>query len=258
MTHLKAFTILENPKLEEAEKHVKEALAKRKLLVIVGSCWVNYKGRASSQLQPGERLLIIKEDGSLLVHRPTGYEPVNWQPSGCIFQTKLTGNVLQISAVRTKPRESVKIFFDKIYLLSVLSLIDAGMFHLYASEEDMQKAILAEPTIIEDGFKPIAYEKKVEPGFVDVYGVDEKGRFVVIEIKRKTVGREAVLQLAKYVKAIKSMVNREVRGILAAPDVAKNTQRLLATLKLDFKHVDPKKCVEILKRLETKKLSEFL
>jgi len=151
----------------------------------------------------------------------------------------------------------VKIFFDKVYLLSVFTLLDAGEFSLYASEEDMQKAILLKPTLIEEGFKPIAYEKKVEPGFVDVYGVDKAGRFVVVEIKRKTVGREAVFQLAKYVEAVKGMVNREVRGILAAPNIAKGVQRLLETLKLDFRHVDPKKCAEILTRSETRKLAEY-
>jgi RecB family endonuclease NucS len=63
----------------------------------------------------------------------------------------------------------------------------------------MQKAILLEPSLLEEDFKPISYEKKVEPGFVDVYGVDKKGRFVVVEIKRKTAGKEAALQLAKYI-----------------------------------------------------------
>lgn len=257
MSDRKISFVMENPLLEEAERIVREALEKRKLVVVAGNCWVNYRGRASSKLLPGERILIIKEDGSLLVHRPQGYEPVNWQPSGCIFQTRLSGKTLQISAIRRKPAEAVKIFFDKVYLLSVLSLVDSGEFSLYASEEDMQKAILLKPTLIEEGFKPIAYEKKIEPGFVDVYGVDKNGNFVVVEIKRKTLGREAVFQLAKYVDAIKGMVNRPVRGILAAPNMAKGVQRLLETLKLDFKCVDPKKCAEILTRSETKKLAEY-
>jgi RecB family endonuclease NucS len=257
MSNRRVLTVMENPSLEEAEKTVREALEKHRLLVVVGNCWVGYKGRASSKLQPGERILIVKGDGSLLVHRPEGYEPVNWQPSGCIFQTRLSGKTLQISAIRRKPAEMVKIFFDKVYLLSVFTLLDGGEFSLYASEEDMQKAILLKPTLIEEGFKPIAYEKKVEPGFVDVYGVDKAGRFVVVEIKRKTVGREAVFQLAKYVEAVKGMVNREVRGILAAPNIAKGVQRLLETLKLDFRHVDPKKCAEILTRSETRKLAEY-
>ncbi len=258
MASRKSMVAIENPSVEKAAEVAKTALSSRKALILVGNCWVDYQGRASSKLDPGERLVIIKEDGSVLIHRPSGYEPVNWQPPGCFFQTKAVGDVLRIRAVRQKPRESVGIFFNRIYLLSVLSLVDRGEFSLYASEEDMQRAVLLKPEIIEAGFKPISYEKKVEPGFVDVYGTDKNGNFVVVEIKRKTAGRKAAFQLAKYVESIKGKVNRDVRGILAAPRIAKGVQKLLATLKLDFKPLDPKKCTEILGRPETRKISDFL
>jgi RecB family endonuclease NucS len=162
-----------------------------------------------------------------------------------------------VRAVRRKPSESVKISFDRVYLLSVLNLVDKGQFSLHASEEDMQKAVLMMPSLVEDGLKPISYEKKVEPGFVDVYCEDKVGRFVVIEIKRKTAGKEAAMQLAKYVEAVRGIVNKEVRGILTAPSLGKGVQRLLATLGLEFKALDPRKCAEVLSRPETKRLLEF-
>jgi len=277
--------ILVEPHIDEAEDFIKNGIQKRNVLLIVGNCCVEYKGRASSNLEPGERIVIIKEDGALLIHRSTGYEPINWmpggnvvyhvrsikpktensrgkipiswQPPGCIFHIRVTDNSLEIRAVRRRPAESVAVFFDKIRMVSALSLIDSGQFSLYASEEDMQKAILLEPSLVEEGFKPTSYEKKVEPGFVDVYGVDKDGNFVVVEIKRRTAGNEAVLQLAKYVDAIKSRVNRKVRGILVAPNIAKGVQKLLATLELDFKALDPKKCGTILKRSKTRKLETF-
>lgn len=253
----KPLNFLINPTVEEAEQTVKEAIAQHKTLLVVGNCWVNYFGRAKSKLEPGERILLIKGDGSLLVHRPVGYEPVNWQPPGCIFHTQTKNNVLEIRAVRRKPAESVKVFFDGIYMVSALSLVDSGEFSLYASEEDMHKAVLLEPSLLEEGFKPISYEKKVKPGFVDVYGVDKNGKLVVVEIKRKTAGKEAALQLAKYIEAIKSKADREVRGVLAAPQIAKDVQRLLITLGLEFKALSPKKCAEILKKTETRKLETF-
>jgi RecB family endonuclease NucS len=249
--------VLVTPSIAEAEKVVKEAVSQRKTLLVVGNCWVQYLGRAKSKLEPGERILIVKEDGSLLVHRPVGYEPVNWQPPGSIFQIQAKENALEIRAVRRRPAESIKVFFDKIHMVSALSLADSGEFSLYASEEDMQKAILLEPSLLEPGFKPTSYEKKVEPGFVDVYGADKDGKLVVVEIKRKTAGKEAALQLAKYIDAVKGKVNREVRGILVAPNIAKDVQRLLATLGLEFKSLDPKKCAEILKRFEARKLEAF-
>jgi RecB family endonuclease NucS len=248
---------VQNPTVEKAVSLVKEALSKRKTLLIVGNCWVDYHGRASSKLEPGERIVIFKEDGSVLVHRPVGYEPVNWQPPGCIFQTNSSAKTLQIRALRRKPPECVKISFDPVYVLSVLSLVDKGEFALHASEEDMQKAILIEPSLVEEDFKPISYEKKVEPGFVDVYGEDKTGKFVVVEIKRKTASKEAALQLAKYVNAIRDLTNRDVRGILVAPNLAKGVQRLLETLGLDFKVLNPKKCAEVLSKPETRRLAEF-
>ena len=257
MSNSKPLTVSVSPNMNEAEKIVKEAISKRKTLLVVGNCWVYYFGRASSKLEPGERILMVKEDGSLLVHRSVGYEPVNWQPPGCVFNTQVKGSILEIHAVRRKPPESVKVFFDRILMVSALSLTDSGEFALYASEEDMHKAILLEPSLLEEGFTPISYEKKVEPGFVDVYGVDKNGRFVVVEIKRKTAGKEAALQLAKYIEAIKSRTNREVRGILVAPNIARDVQRLLETLKLEFKPLNPKKCTEILKKVETRRLETF-
>jgi hypothetical protein len=87
--------------------------------------------------------------------------------------------------------------------------------------------------------------------------VDKNGRLVVVEVKRRTAGKEAALQLAKYVDAIKVKANREIRGILAAPNVAKDVQRLLTTLGLEFKALDPKKCTEVLRKAETGKLETF-
>ena len=246
-----------NPSVVEAEKVAGEAVSHHRMLLVVGRCWVHYAGRARSKLEPGERMLIIKEDGSLLVHRSVGYEPVNWQPPGCVYHAKAKDGVLEIHAVRQKPAESVKVSFDRIYLVSSLDLVDAGEFSLYASEEDMHKAILVEPSLLEEGFKPISYEKKVEPGFLDVYGEDRNGRLVVVEVKRKTAGKQAVIQLAKYLDAIRGKADRQVRGILAAPDIAKDVHKLLDSLGLEFKGLDPKKCAETLQRAETRKLAEF-
>lgn len=97
----------------------------------------------------------------------------------------------------------------------------------------------------------------MEPGFIDVYGIDKDGKFVVIEIKRKTASRKDAMQLMKYVESIRGIVNRQVRGILAAPHMGKDVQKLLATIGLDFKPLDPRKCAEISKRQETRKLMDF-
>ena len=257
MSNRKRVVTLKTPTVKIAAEFIKAAVSERKAIIMVGNCWVDYKGRASSKLEPGERIVIIKEDGSVLVHRPNGYEPVNWQPAGCMFQTHLKGNTLRVRAVRHKPSESVNISFDHVYVIFAMKLIDRGVFSLHASESDMQRAILLEPSLMEEGFVPISYEKKVEPGFVDVYGMDRDGRLVVIELKRRTAGRDAALQLAKYVDCIKTVAQKELRGVLVAPRLAKGVKTLLTSLGLEFKALEPKKCAEVLRRSETRKLADF-
>jgi RecB family endonuclease NucS len=246
-----------NPTLIEAATTIEKALYQRRTLVIAGNCHVHYTGRAKSTLEPGERLLIIKEDGSLLVHRPTGYEPVNWQPAGSVFCVQLKADELEIHGVRQKPRESVRVTFTSVYMVSALSLTDSGDFLLHATEDDMHRAILLKPELFEEGFKPISWEKHVEPGFVDIYGEDKNGKLVIMEVKRKTASKEAALQLAKYIEPIKAKVNREVRAVLVAPSLGKDVQRMLVTLGLEYKALYPKVCAEVLKKTGNAKLETF-
>ena len=251
-------SVLVEPTLEEAKTLIEKAFVQRRTLIISGNCKVDYTGRASSKLELGERLLIIKSDGSVLVHRPVGYEPVNWQPAGSVFHAQINEDTLEVYAARQKPKENVKVQFTKIYTATSILLLDAGEFILNASEDDMHRAILFRPELIEEGFKPISWEKKVDPGFVDVYGMDKTGKLVVIEVKRKTATKEAVLQLAKYIEAIKHKADRQIRGILVAPSLCKEAQTLLESMELEFKELDPKKCAEILKKSgPTVKLETF-
>ena len=250
-------TVQVNPTLPEAAEVIEKALSQRRTVIVAGNCHVHYTGRAKSTLEPGERLLIIKEDGSLLVHRPTGYEPVNWQPAGSVFHVEIKEDGLEVHGIRQKPRESVRVTFNQILMVSSLNLQDSGDFLLHASEDDMHRAILLKPELLEEGFKPISWEKKVEPGFVDIYGEDKNGKLVIVEVKRKTASKEAALQLAKYIEPIKAKVNREVRAVLVAPSLAKDVQRVLVTLGLEFKALDPKVCAEVLKKAENSKLERF-
>lgn len=164
-----------------------------------------------------------------------------------------------LRVVRRRPREIIRIYFNRLFMVGVLDLVDEGEFYLYASEQDMQSAILANPELIEEGFRPISYEKRVEPGFVDVYGEDVDGRLVVLEIKRRTAGKGTALQLARYIEAIKGNSGREVRGIIVAPSLARGVQPLLATLNLEFKALSPKRCAQILGMEEReKRLDSYL
>jgi endonuclease len=249
--------VLSEPTLAEAVIIIEKAFAQRRTLVVAGNCHVHYNGRANSTLENGERLLIIKSDGSLLVHRPVGYEPVNWQPAGGVFHVQIKDDGLEVHGVRQKPHESVRVTFSEILMVSTMNLDDSGDFLLHASEDDMHRAILLKPELFEEGFKPISWEKHVQPGFVDIYGEDKNGKLVIVEVKRKTATKENALQLAKYIQPIKAKTHREIRAVLVAPSLGKDVQRVLETMGLEFKALDPKDCALVLRKTPTSKLESF-
>ena len=250
-------TILQNPNLKDAEPVIKAGISRHRTVVIAGKCTVEYDGRASSKLEEGERLVIFKPDGSALVHRPKDYSPVNWQPAGSIFQTNLRKDGLVIRVFRRKERESMVITFTEIQMVSVLDLVDKGEFNLYASEKEMQEAILFKPDILEKGFRPITKEMAVDPGFIDIIGYDTAGTLTVVEIKRVKANKKAVEQLKKYMDVIDLDADRRVRAILVAPEITDNGQELLVELGYEFKALSPQECSDILKQKKGTPLTAF-
>ena len=250
-------TVVQNPSLKKALRLIKSGISRRRTVLIVGKCEVEYEGRASSTLSTGERIIIFKPDGSALVHRPKDYSPVNWQPSGSIFHTKMGDNGLLVRVFRRKEKEFMEITFKEIQLVSVFNLIDNGQFTLYATEQEMQEAILFKPDLLENGFRPLTKEMPVKPGFIDIIGYDGKGRLTVVEIKRVKANKKSVEQLKKYMDVIDLDENRSVRGILVAPDISDNGRELLEKFGYEFKNLTPQECSEILKQRKGTPLTVF-
>lgn len=243
--------VLKQPSAVEAHALIQEAVRDSALLLIIGKCKVEYVGRASSKLGLGDRLVVCKPDGSLLVHRPVGYEPVNWMPAGSYLLSLVEEGGLCLRSVRRKPFEELRVCFNSIYLAIAAQLIDEGEFAMYASEEDMRRAILIKPSIVEEGFKPYVKEKRLQleggEGYADLVGEDEVGNLVVIEVKRARVDRGAVLQLKQYVDALALRTPRRVRGIIVGPSITKEASTLARALSLDFKPLNPREAQKILR-----------
>jgi RecB family endonuclease NucS len=244
-----SFKLLESPRLEELVNYIKTALNSKSTVLLIGECRVDYEGRASSRLEPGERLVIIKQDGAILVHRPTGYSPVNWQPSTSIIEVIYKEGVgLVIHALRDRPREYLTIVFTRINIFFAGKLVDAGNFTMYIDEKEMRDILANNPLLIEDGLRVIAVEKPVGDGFVDIYAIDKDNRHVLIELKRVTATREAVLQLFKYVEAYKNEFGEKPRGILIAPAFSPSALETALNLDLEYKYIDLKKVREYAKK----------
>src|SRR5256886_17075222 len=109
---------------------------------------------------------------------------------------------------------------DRVEFLGAFRLKDEAEFVLHSSEEEMQKAILAEPSLIEQGLRVIDFEKKVAPGFVDVYGIDSQGNTVVIEIKKDPAGPAAVKQLVENLKDLSPAEGKKLGPIIVRAALA--------------------------------------
>lgn len=232
---------------------------KGRMVQAVADCAVQYQGRARSMLHRGDRVLILKPDGTFLVHAATKAKPVNWQPPGASFDAGIEDGLVTLTAYRAKPEEIVKVTFHEIHLLLAAPLRDAEELALVGSEGDLQELLFARPDIVEEGFVPRRRERDSDRGFYDLDGDDAQGRRLVIECKRATAGVKEAQQLWRYVEPLRQQ-NGSLRGMLIAPRVADKARKLLRDHDLEWKELDwedllPK--VERMRRTGQVGLSKF-
>jgi len=227
--------------IEDYAKFLKSCLERGELVIVAGVCSVDYSGRGESRLTSGERVVIIKQDGAVLVHRPTGYQPVNWQPSTSVIEVFERDGKLQITAIRDKPREILVIRFERVDLILHGKLEDSGEFVMYLDEHEMRDALFNHPELIEEGLRIKEKEKPVNGGLADLFGYDRDGNPVIIELKRSVADREAVIQLYNYVRAYAEKTGVKPRGILVAPSFTQSALEALQKLKLEWREISLKK-----------------
>ena len=167
-----------------------ELKAEKTMLIVIGDCMVDYRGRAQSILDWGERVVMIKQDGNVLVHRPEMREPVNWQPSGAKTSFKIEKNSLIIRSNHKKPPEKMKITFRNLKMISATTLIDKANLSIVGMESDFVNQIVCEPDIIEEGFRINKREKHVKSGMIDLFGYDKNHTPTIISSRSFPVQRE--------------------------------------------------------------------
>lgn len=234
--------VLAHPTREEAQSFLDEFLPSLSLtsraLLLVGRCRVDYEGRASSRLEAGDRVVLVKSDGSLLIHNPTGFKPVNWQPPGCEFQHTWEGPELLLEARRAKPPETVRLRFLSLALLASPRMEADAPLTVSGTEFDIRDTLRKQPSLVEPGFVPWERERITERGPMDLYGEDAKGRRVVVEIKRTRAGLAEATQLWRYVERERAKRGPAVRGLLVAPACSVRALALLSDHGLEFRALD--------------------
>ena len=188
--------------------------------LLVARCEVRYTGRLTAVLPEAVRLLILKADGSVLVHDDAGgFKPLNWMTGPTHIEE--LGDVLLVRKPKTEDVLEIR-------LAEVLSDVTHDMGESAALQKDgverhLQEELAAQPGALGQDLQLVRREWPTDIGPVDLLCRDEAGDWVAVEIKR--VGTiDAVEQLTRYLERIEI---EGCRGVLAA-QVIKPQARTLA------------------------------
>jgi RecB family endonuclease NucS len=186
--------------------------------LIVARCEVTYSGRLSAYLPESTRLLMVKSDGSVLVHADAGgYKPLNWMTPPTVIEDDGSTLVVRKRAGKTEDRLEIR-------LLEVLSDVEHDMGEAAALEKDgveahLQEALADRPESLGEELRLVRREWPTDLGPVDLMCRDSDHGWVAVEVKRiATI--DAVEQLTRYLERIRLDPAKEAcRGVLAAQQV---------------------------------------
>jgi endonuclease len=191
--------------------------------LVIAQCNVDYAGRLSAHLPSARRLLLVKADGSVLVHSDGGsYKPLNWMSPPCTLKEQ--DNVWTVT---NKAGEQLVITLEEVFHDSRHELgIDPGL-QKDGVESHLQELLAAQVETLGAGWHLIRREYPTAIGPVDLLCRDADGATVAVEIKRRG-GIDGVEQLTRYLE----LLNRDpllapVSGVFAAQEI-KPQARVLA------------------------------
>jgi RecB family endonuclease NucS len=190
--------------------------------LVIARCSVDYTGRLSAHLPLATRLLLVKADGSVLVHADGGaYKPLNWMSAPCIL-------VQEPGAWRVTNRtgESMTIQIEEILHDSFHDLgVDPGLVK-DGVERHLQELLADRCSVLGDGWSLVRREYPTDIGPVDLLCRDHEGAYVAVEIKRR--GEiDGVEQLKRYLERLERSLG-PVAGVLAAQEFKPQAKVLAA------------------------------
>ncbi len=224
---------------------VHDALKRNETVVFGAQCTIRYSGRAESYLAEGDRIIIIKGDNTLLVHQPSGNNPINYMKPDTAHELSVQDKKLVLKSRNGALKENMDVAISRIHFFNSHKLEDGQSILVQGTEADMADMLYKKPHMIEEGFTPVSQEEQTKYGFIDVLGTDKDQTLTVVECKRYQADLAAVTQLRRYVE--KLMVSKgisKVRGIIAAPKITPNAKQMLEDWGYSFVSVRPPKYLE--------------
>jgi hypothetical protein len=205
--------------------------------LIIARCEVRYSGRLDAMLPEAVRLLVIKSDGSVLIHADAGgYKPLNWMTPPTVIEESPERMVVRKRAGASEDRLEIE-------LLEVLSDCEHDLGEDAALTKDgveahLQELLAEQPHRCGEGFRLVRREWPTDIGPVDLMCRDHEQRWVAVEIKR-VAGIEAVEQLTRYLERIRmDPAFESARGVLAAQQVKPQARVLAASRGIECVEVD--------------------
>jgi endonuclease len=192
--------------------------------LIVARCTVDYTGRLVAHLPEALRLIMVKADGSVMVHADVGgYKPLNWMTP----PTAISEEEGRMVVRKVKGEDQLDIRLHEVLsdieheMGDVAALIKDGV------ERDLQELLAEQPEWCGEGFRLVRREWPTDIGPVDLMCRDEEDGWIAVEIKRVAT-IDAVEQLHRYLERIRlDPAMGACRGVLAA-QVLKPQARVLA------------------------------
>jgi hypothetical protein len=208
--------------------------------LIVARCEVRYSGRLNAVLPLALRLLMLKQDGSVLVHADTGgYKPSNWMTAPTVIEEEgspPTRIVVRKRAGQTEDRLEIDI--EQIVSDVTHDMGEAAALEKDGVERDLQEALAAAPAFCGEGFRLVRREWPTDIGPVDLMCRDGEDAWIAVEIKRVAT-IDAVEQLTRYLERIRrDPAMASCRGVLAAQSIKPQARVLAQARGLDCVEVD--------------------
>jgi endonuclease len=208
-----------------------------RLRLIVARCEVTYSGRLNAYLPESTRLLMVKADGSVLVHADAGgFKPLNWMTPPTVFEDG--GDVLVVRKRAGRSEDRLEIRLHEVLSDVEHEMGEAAALEKDGVERDLQETLAAQPGVLGEGLRLERREWPTDLGPVDLMCRDHDGGWVAVEIKRVAT-IDAVEQLSRYLERIRlDPAMGSCRGILAAQTIKPQALVLAGARGIDCAEVD--------------------